>query len=133
MTFETLIIDDDPIFVMIAKRIIVSAGFHTSPKTFSNGELAFHFLQEEKDPEAKYAIFLDLNMPVMNGWEFLDQIHLDSLDGKAFVFLMTSSSSSLDKAKAKDYSKVLHYFEKPLTEEDVKSLFIREDLQELIS
>ena len=122
MKLEALIVDDDPIFVMIAKRIIVSAGFHTSPLTFANGQLALEYLLKERDPETHYAIFLDINMPVMNGWEFLDAIQLNSIENKTHVFVITSSCSSVDKAKSAQYSNVLKYFEKPITRQDILEL-----------
>ena len=122
MKLEALIVDDDPIFVMIAKRIIVSTGFHTSPLTFANGELALEYLLKESDPETHYAIFLDINMPIMNGWEFLDAIHLNSIESKTHVFMITSSCSSVDKAKSAQYPNVLKYFEKPISRQDILEL-----------
>ncbi len=69
-TFHTYIIDDDPVFIFGLKFLLNMENFAQQIKTFANGEEAIAELQKNKKlPEI---IFLDLNMPVMDGWEFLD-------------------------------------------------------------
>ncbi len=81
MLDSILFIDDDPITLMLCKMVIKKTSFSNEIATSKNGEEAlqyFNLLKQldhnnefKKQPQL---IFLDLNMPVMNGWEFLDEI-----------------------------------------------------------
>ncbi|RYF90086.1 MAG: response regulator, partial [Chitinophagaceae bacterium] len=71
---KILCVDDDPITLMLYKMVVAKSGFATQIDTATNGEEALHYFDrilEESDDYPKL-IFLDLNMPIMSGWEFLD-------------------------------------------------------------
>ena len=70
----TCIIDDDPIFVYSTKRIMKEVDFSDEIMVFNNGQDAIDGLSDMVENNLKLppVIFLDLNMPIMNGWEFLD-------------------------------------------------------------
>lgn len=72
-------------------------------------------------------IFLDINMPAMNGWEFLEAYNLldKSLKSRAIVVMLTTSANPDDVAKAKTWSCVSEYRTKPLTQFVVKDLIER--------
>ena len=73
--FETFyIVDDDDVYQFIAKKTIEQTGLVELIKTFSNGREAIQFLESFIDsPELlPEIILLDLTMPVMDGWEFLE-------------------------------------------------------------
>jgi CheY-like chemotaxis protein len=93
-----------------------------------NGKFAIEQLSEiqQKDP-AKLPdyILLDINMPIMNGWEFLDEykrLNLDPL-GKSKIFIISSSVFSNDINKARSYPLVKDFISKPLNVEKIKELF----------
>jgi len=69
-----LLIDDDRIYQFAARKTIEATGFAESIVVYSNGEDAINFLKSNSANETSLpdVIFLDVNMPVMNGWEFLD-------------------------------------------------------------
>lgn len=66
-------------------------------------------------------IFLDLNMPVMNGWQFLENMKNQSLTHK--VAILTSSTSLQDFEKSKDFGNVVNFYVKPLNPDELARVF----------
>ena len=116
-----LLIDDDEIFTFLTKKIIERTNLTRHIKIFQNGKEALDFLyayagNTEVLPEV---IFLDLSMPVMDGWAFLvEYIQLKpSLGKKITLYIVSSSVSPRDHEKAKTYSEVSDFIIKPMTKE----------------
>ncbi|MFT7381998.1 MAG: CheY-like chemotaxis protein [Roseivirga sp.] len=110
------IIDDDPIFVFAAKRMMHLANFCESFMIFHNGKKALESLEPlmrsgENLPEI---ILLDLNMPVMDGWQFLDQFVQIPTKKKTTIYIVTSSIDPEDLNRAKSYEAVTNYLVKPI-------------------
>ena len=84
--------------------------------TKNSGIKALEYLKLKKEPHSDL-IFLDINMPVMNGWEFLKEYsQLDKiLQSRAIIIMLTTSDNADDVAKANTYSFVSDYITKPLT------------------
>lgn len=123
------IIDDDPIFVFGAKRIMQFADFCTAFMIFHNGEEALNNLKSiivagEKLPDM---ILLDLNMPIMDGWQFLDEFTKIKTEKKITIYIITSSIDPADVTRSKAYQNVNNYIVKPITMETLKQL-LHEDL-----
>ena len=114
MNINTLIVDDDPIFVMMLQKLMAAVPFYQEPKDFSNGQLARDFLKSNYDPTSQYVIFLDINMPVMNGWEFLDSIREFADPKNTMVFIVTSSINDEDVEAANRNEFVAEYLIKPI-------------------
>ncbi|MDN3202548.1 response regulator [Algoriphagus sediminis] len=109
-----LLVDDDPINNLINQRLISKVELGEMTHEFLAGMSALEFLQK-LDPSEKSLILLDINMPVMNGWEFLDN-YLDRFSNRNDIILILSSSIDfLDRIKAQEYSIVSGFLEKPLT------------------
>lgn len=115
------IIDDDEIAKFIGTKIIESTNLVDRIKTFSNGEEAINFLKSNsKDvnllPEI---ILLDLNMPIMDGFVFLQKyIMLEPKLGKKItIYIVSSSISQIDIEKINQISEVSDYIIKPITKE----------------
>ena len=91
--------------------------------TKNSGIKALEYLKLKKEPHSDL-IFLDINMPVMNGWEFLKEY--DQLDkafqSRAIIIMLTTSDNADDVAKANTYSSVSDYITKPLTKEIMKDI-----------
>ncbi|WP_420317602.1 response regulator [Ekhidna sp.] len=106
---KILLVDDDPIFLTLAELAIKKE--HATVEIFKamNGEEAIKFLQKQ----AVDIIFLDLNMPVMNGWEFLEAFPTVEKNGKR-IYVLTSSIDPSDQRKADDNPFVTSMLEKPL-------------------
>ncbi len=115
-----LLIDDDEINNMICTKIISKNDFATNVVACSSARQGLKYLQDALTEGTKplpTVIFLDINMPVMNGWDFLDQYkQMPGLADKGIVLIMLSSSSSAnDLSRAQGYPQVSDYITKPLT------------------
>lgn len=120
------IIDDDPIFVYGTKRIIKEVAFAKSIIVYSNGQEALDGLMKtcianEPLPDV---IFLDLNMPIMNGWEFLDEFKncKSPRSKKILIYIISSSVDPRDLERVKNYEQVDTYILKPITPDDLAKI-----------
>lgn len=107
-----IVIDDDKIFLLIHKNLILNSTGR-EPLTFNHGKQALQYLDECDIKQKEILLFLDLNMPVMNGWEFLDQLHTRDYAVNIYVVIVTSSLLHEDYEKARAYNRVLDYQTKP--------------------
>lgn len=113
----TYIIDDDKLTLKLMSILIDKSNFCEEIQSFNNAQLAIDKIKENWNDNAVLpdAILLDLNMPVMDGWQFLDEfIHL-SVKKEISIFIMTSSIDPTDIEKAKNYNVVKDYIMKPIT------------------
>lgn len=120
------LVDDDDTFVFITKRIIEKTDYVKEVKVFCNGLEALNYLKENLNSEYKLpdVIFLDLSMPVMDGWQFLDEFsHLESeRTHKIIIYICSSSISPHDLIKAKKMSSVSDFIIKPVTKDKFSEL-----------
>lgn len=112
------LIDDQPIANFITKKLLENEGFSEAVEEFTDATQALEKIESDKDA----FIFLDLNMPVMNGWEFLEALKKRNICHR--IVILTSSTSSLDRQKASNYPCVIKYMEKPMSREKLADLFI---------
>jgi len=124
---SVLLVDDDEINNFISIKLIKKALLNTEIIACLNGKFAIDTLVDiqKKDP-AKLPdyILLDINMPIMNGWEFLDEFKRLNLDpsGKCKIFIISSSVFSNDINKARSYPLVKDFISKPLNVDKIVEL-----------
>lgn len=111
------LVDDQPIANFIARKLIELEGFHGEIKEFINPVEALKDIKKE----AGVIIFLDLNMPEMNGWEFLEVLKKRKICH--YIIILTSSTSNVDKQKAQEYPCVLDYIVKPINKHKIHDIF----------
>lgn len=112
-------IDDDTVFQFSAKILLKKKFQVDNVLLFNNGQEAFDYFKAHKGQKSKIpsVLFVDINMPLMNGWEFVEKItpyfdkELDNFD----VFIMTSSIDNRDVEKSKKFKLIKKFVSKPLT------------------
>tara|TARA_R110000850_G_scaffold228191_2_gene353121 strand:- start:814 stop:1203 length:390 start_codon:yes stop_codon:yes gene_type:complete len=114
MAKKILIVDDDKVIVFIQKRTLQINGLLADTLDFSNGKLALDYLKSQNEESCKYLVLLDISMPVMDGWEFLEAIQEEDFSKQLSVVMLSSSIDKADLLKSSQYSQVLTYIEKPL-------------------
>lgn len=130
-----LLIDDSPADNYIHRRRIAEAALAAKVVVKNNGREALDYLMTPDDTGHRPApelIFLDINMPVMDGWEFLD--HYGRLDAwgpnEPSLFLLTTSVTESDKRRADGIDGLIGYLEKPLTSVQIESVVRRMNPEE---
>ncbi len=123
---NVLLIDDDAIYQFVSRKTLEATGNASKIEICSNGEEAIRYLETNVSNPAELpdVIFLDVNMPVMNGWEFLDayQVLKPSIQKDIHVFLVTSSMNDEDKEFSRRFNCVEDYIVKPLNREKISEL-----------
>jgi two-component system, chemotaxis family, chemotaxis protein CheY len=118
------LIDDDRIFQQVTKKIIEESSLADCVLQFHDGEEAMHYLVAHRNETDLLpdVIFLDLNMPYMDGWQFLDVFKKQKFRKKMIIYIISSSISLKDQERARTYSSVTDYMVKPMSRTDFESL-----------
>ncbi|PWS29447.1 hypothetical protein DHW03_06430 [Pedobacter yonginense] len=116
-----MIIDDDNIALFLHSTILNDYGMVTEPEVFNSALPALKHFEKDDDNVANL-IFLDINMPVMNGWSFLEAIKDHANDNNTKVVIVTSSTEASEREKANAYSLVKGFCTKPLNEQQLIKL-----------
>lgn len=118
-----ILIDDQEIDQRQYKRVLTKSGLIEKIISFPCADEALIFLKENPDLEVD-VIFLDINMPRMNGFEFLEaavtEIGEDFVD--VVVVMLTTSLNPADRDRAESFDVVKYFINKPLTIEDVQRI-----------
>jgi len=112
---EILIVDDDKVVALLHKNQLRSSNVEPPPVICSNGREALNYLLRNDSPCKHFLILLDINMPVVDGWKFLENLKRDPIEGKVHVVMATSSIKQEDYVKARSHPSVIHFCRKPLT------------------
>lgn len=120
MLEKVLCIDDDPISVMLCSKVIERSDFAAQTDSANNGKSALSFLEGIIKAETityPEIILLDLNMPIMNGWEFLEiyEENFASVFIDTKIVVLSSTIDPEDVNRTKEFSSVLTFISKPIT------------------
>jgi CheY-like chemotaxis protein len=118
-----MLIDDSLDDNFFHEREIKKASLTKVVITKNSGKKALEYLIAKEEPRSDL-IFLDINMPGMNGWEFLDEYcKLDTeLQSQAIVIMLTTSDNLDDLQRAKSWTIISDYITKPLTKEMIRDI-----------
>lgn len=118
------IIEDNPGTVFWMETIMEDVDFCDKYLVFYNGKEAIEAIKTmiAKGKKLPEIIFLDLNMPVMDGWEFLDEFTTIQTDQKVIIYIVTSSINPADRIRANQYEAVSNFIIKPVTVEYLKEI-----------
>jgi PAS domain S-box-containing protein len=128
---QILLIDDDKVCNFMNKRIVTKAFTSANVNAVTRAAAALEYLKEKMFSDAEFpdTIFVDVNMPEMNGWEFLDELQKfpkHALD-HCNVIMLSSSIDAYDISKSKTYKVVRQFITKPLTMEKINEIMERSD------
>lgn len=116
---KVCVIDDDDIYQYLLRKELKSTRIVNQILVFPDGAKAIQYMSEKKDQpdELPDVVFLDVNMPVMNGWQFLDEFLVlkPMLSKKIAVLIVSSSFDQQDIDRAGRYAGVTDYIIKPVT------------------
>lgn len=120
--FEVLLVDDDEMTIFFHEVYVKENDFHPNPKCFYNGKDVFDYFNTYFNIGKHYLILMDINMPILDCWDVMDEIIKNGMDKNVSVVLLTSSLNAADKMKAKSYAMVIDYLEKPLSIENLEHI-----------
>lgn len=123
---SVLLIEDDPITIMVCERILKMTNFSSQIVSKKNGQEGIEYLKDliESQTSLPDIIFLDINMPIMNGWDFLNEFSILQQGCKNIpkIYILSSTVDPEDKRKATLYSIVTDIISKPLTKEHLEKI-----------
>ncbi len=125
---SVMLIDDEAIDNFVNEKLLRHYDFadkiyvHTSAKSALEYFKNIQRLADNGDSLMPDYIFLDINMPIIDGWGFLCEYEQTNLELNCKIVILTASVSPEDEEKAFLYKKVCAFFSKPLTNEQLKSL-----------
>lgn len=116
-SLQIVLIDDDKVNNMLTRRAFRKAGITAEFQEFLHAPDGLEWLaNQEKYPDL---IFLDINMPGMNGWDFLEAFHKQAIEVP--VIMLTTSIDEEDRTRALSWDRVRDFLEKPLRPEALRA------------
>lgn len=127
---KVCLVDDDDIYQFLMKKELKSTNLVGSIQNFADGSAAIEYIYENRNEPDNLPdlIFLDINMPVMNGWQFLDEYNdlSKTLSKQIGILIISSSFDEKDLKKVEHYASVSNYMVKPV--ERSKLLVVLNDI-----
>ncbi|WP_297337613.1 response regulator [Algoriphagus sp.] len=124
---KIILVDDDPAFHLIAKKNLKKIEVYQPLQSFYTGKEFLQSILEQKDearPNFSNLVLLDINMPEMNGWEFLEAFsQLDhALQLGYYIVILTSSISLEERNRGLSYPMVKGYYHKPMNKNGIRGI-----------
>ncbi len=121
------VVDDDTIYQTIINKLIQKSGVFSTHSSFMNGKEAIITLKNTLEVDSNNLpdiILLDINMPVMDGWEFMEEIKKikSKINKHILIYIVSSSIAIEDKNKSKTFPDIIGYSPKPITVNDLLSI-----------
>lgn len=122
---DYIIVDDDPTNNLICKLVIEKFDSNANVTVFQQPEQAISYFQSlvKNEVRKKIVLFLDVNMPTMTGWDFLDKFQMfdSSIKNMFEIYILTSAIEDFEFEKTK-YPMVKAFLSKPLRKSTLKEL-----------
>lgn len=126
---KILLVDDDKVMLFLHEAFLKRSGVLCETVQCYNGEEALNYLDRYHSGNATFLVLLDINMPVMNGWEFLRAVDGRSYLSQVLIVMVSSATEESEKARAFTFRQVIDYQQKPLTVETCKRIIGSERLR----
>lgn len=122
------IIDDDKIYHFLFKNLLKQNKIDVNSTFFHDGfEAIEHLKKDLPEEELPDLILLDVNMPIMNGWQFLEEYSRlkDQLKKVSKVYMISSSNNAVDINRSREYGEIVNdYLLKPICKKDLEKIFL---------
>ncbi|HET8859666.1 response regulator [Marivirga sp.] len=113
--FEKIfIVDDDELFLIVTKSIMEDEDFANKIYNFEDGNKALRQLQSIEKKDLPEVLFLDINMPMMDGWEFMSALEELEIDNNFNIYITSSSINPLDLKAAETNPFIKGFISKPI-------------------
>lgn len=124
---KTILIDDSDIDLFIQRRFLEVYQFSDQLVSYKSASEALQWLKTINGDSPPDIIFLDLNMPEIDGFGFLKSFETlpDKVKEKSKIVVLTSSNSAKDRNLAFEHKSVIHFITKPLKQSDIEELQTR--------
>lgn len=124
MKKDILIIDDDPVYRLLVNIMVKEIDSSLQIIECEDGSVGLSKLTSLQNSKHQVIILLDINMPTLNGWEFLEKIEeMPSNELPEFkLFMVSSSIDQSDKERSKAYKSISSFYHKPLKREDLMAI-----------
>jgi CheY-like chemotaxis protein len=123
---KVCLIDDDDIYQFLLKKELRHTNLVERINLFSDGRKAMEYFKENLDNQDTLpdVIFLDINMPIMNGWRFLEEFKSlkNHINKKIIIYMVSSSFDDRDVKRSQEYSEVTDYIIKPVKRSNLISV-----------
>ena len=116
------LIDDDPIFVFALSKMLKRLNLFSEITVFENGKAALDAIEQEPS-RLPDVIFLDLNMPIMDGWQFLEKIEGTQFVNKLEILVLSSTVDPHDIDRIGKHSKIKTFLPKPISLDKLQNVF----------
>ncbi|AWA31294.1 response regulator [Flavobacterium magnum] len=124
---DLFVVDDDKIYHFILRNLLNKNNIRLTPSFFENGFDAIEILKQKLHAnEFPDLILLDINMPIMDGWQFLEEFRKlrENFELTTDIYVVTSSNDNIDISKARDFENdIASYFLKPISQSDINKIF----------
>lgn len=118
MKMRTAVVDDDRIFHFLMEIMLKESKISNSPVCLLEGAQFLQWWHKHKNDSEATLIFLDLNMPLVDGWHVLDKLR-DEKEKNIFIIIITSSIDPKDRKRAEAYPMVIDFMVKPIHLDDL--------------
>lgn len=122
---KTYVIDDDRIGLYLTEQLLRAEGFAQSIRKFQTAEEALELLIDSAPEALPEVVFLDLNMPLINGWQFLEALepYEAKIRDNCHIYILTSSLALTDLEKSRHYELVSGLIHKPLDRGEIRAIY----------
>ncbi len=119
---QLLMVDDDPLMLMLQEQLCIQAGLHPKPVPFNDANVALSYIEKEDRPGLVFLVLLDIHMQPLNGWDFMEKINKLTLQGQLKIVIVTGTDSMYERIYGSKFAYVIDHITKPVTVDMLRQL-----------
>jgi CheY-like chemotaxis protein len=125
--YRFFLIDDSAFEMLVLERVLTMSGLAKSVNSFASAEDALHYIKQKEHELDDTVILLDLQMPAMNGFEFIEQFAFlsDDIKSKIRIYMLSSTIDSRDITAASENKYIIELLSKPINVDRLRVLLAK--------